>query len=282
MPHLRRLASAVSTLVVIAALVAFWPAHLGGSTRTVIVSGTSMEPTYSLGDMVVVRSNDTFGIGDVVVFAVPEGAGRGMLVIHRVVDIDADGRYLTQGDNRDTVDQWPLAADDVVGTPILHVPLAGRFAMALGRWPVTAVGLGAMMTLMLWPRRRADDALFGPAASEHDHPTTSSSRPDLTGFDADDVDGFGAHDIDPAVMAEAVAWVEAQLAGILDDETDATTADRRDRPLGDDGRDDSPPALPRREPNRRGHVDVAAPRCGLSPVAWERLAEIGLDQVRFA
>jgi signal peptidase I len=168
----RRIASAAMTLALVVAAVAFWPAHLGGSTRMVLVSGTSMEPTYLLGDVVVVRSNDTPEVGDVVVFAIPEGTGAGMLVIHRIVGTDDGGFFVTQGDNRDTVDQWPLTADDIVGTPILRLPYAGRIAMALGRWPVSSVGLGLIATMVLWPRRRHDEAFEEQADGR---PSTAAS-----------------------------------------------------------------------------------------------------------
>lgn len=150
----RRLSSAVITLLIVALVVGLWPARLGGVTRWVIVSGTSMEPTYDLGDLVLTRDGGSPGVGDVVVFAVPEGLGAGSLVIHRIVALRADGSFVTQGDNRDTVDEWTLGPDDMVGRPVLHIPGAGSVLSGLGSGTMLAPLLGVAATLLLWPRRR--------------------------------------------------------------------------------------------------------------------------------
>jgi signal peptidase len=251
MTHLRRIASAALTLAVVVAAVVLWPAHLGGSTRLVLVSGTSMEPTYLLGDVVVVRSKDRPEVGDVVVFAIPEGTGAGQLVIHRIVDTDAEGRFITQGDNRDTIDQWPLAADDIAGTPILRLPYAGRLAMALGRFPVTSVGLGLIATVVLWPRRRHDEELTTaePGGTEQDPssvavPTGASAWADDPWAEFDALLGL-ADERSPAeptaartpapmsaeeLLAQAQAWVDEELARTTTSADRAPSATPGDRP----------------------------------------------------
>jgi signal peptidase len=319
MTQLRRIASAALTLVVVVAAVLLWPAHLGGSTRLVLVSGTSMEPTYLLGDVVVVRSKDRPEVGDVVVFAIPEGTGAGQLVIHRIVDTDADGRFITQGDNRDTIDQWPLAAEDIVGTPILRLPYAGRLAMALGSFPVTAVGLGLIATVVLWPRHRHDEESpeteTGTAGDEPPAVATTTGTSvwaddpwaefdALLGLADDASTGEPTEDRTPSPMtaeellAQAQAWVDEELARMTtptdpapsvrheDDHLDDT--DDTDEP--DDGEHRPPPssgsALPRRQPGRRHTTPdtarpVSAGARATFRTAWERLAERPLDELRF-
>ena len=111
-PPVRSVLSWTLTAAVIAAVAFLWPATLGGSTRLIVVSGHSMEPTYDYGDIVVARDSGDARVGDVVVFAVPEGVGEGILVIHRVIEIDDAGFLVTQGDNRDRPDEWQLTQDD--------------------------------------------------------------------------------------------------------------------------------------------------------------------------
>ena len=46
-----------------------------------------MLPNFHTGDIVVARAVDELEIGDVVVYAVPEGAGEGKLIMHRLVGV---------------------------------------------------------------------------------------------------------------------------------------------------------------------------------------------------
>ena len=152
-PLWRRGLSLLFSLVVITLVVFLWPARLGGATHLIIVSGESMEPTYDSGDLVVARNGGEHELGEAVVFAVPEGTGRGMLVIHRILEMHDDGTFITQGDNRDTPDEWLLTADDVVGEPVLHIPEAGRIGILLQARTIVAVLVGFVVAFLLWPSR---------------------------------------------------------------------------------------------------------------------------------
>lgn len=147
----RRIGSGTLTLLIVISVFLLWPARLGGGTRLVIVSGHSMEPTYDLGDIVVARDGTTPEVGDIVVFAVPEGTGQGMLVIHRILEVDADGNFITQGDNRDTPDQWKLSENDIVGEPLVRIPKGGVVVEFLEQLWVIALVLGLLVMLLLWP-----------------------------------------------------------------------------------------------------------------------------------
>ncbi len=156
-PLWRRMLSWAFTLMIVATTIFLWPASLGGSTRLVIVSGTSMEPTYDLGDMVITRDSGTSALGDTVVFEIPEGTAAGSLVIHRIVDVDDEGRFITQGDNRATADIWPLTESDVVGQPLLHVPKGGLFVRFLQQWWVISILVGVLVVFVLWPSADEDE-----------------------------------------------------------------------------------------------------------------------------
>lgn len=150
-PLWRRALSLVFTIAVVAGAVYLWPAMLGGSTRLVIVSGDSMEPTYDLRDIVVVRDSGNTQIGDVVVFEVPDGEAEGMLVIHRVLERNDEGFFITQGDNRTTPDQWQLTEEDIVGKPLAHIPQGGAALGFIQNSWVIALLVGLIALCVLWP-----------------------------------------------------------------------------------------------------------------------------------
>jgi signal peptidase I len=100
-----------------------WPASLGGGTSMIAVQGTSMQPTYHTGDLLMVRHNGSPDIGDVIVYSIPEDEpGGGNRVVHRIVARRDDGSIVTQGDNRDTPDPFHITEQDVVGSPVLLLP----------------------------------------------------------------------------------------------------------------------------------------------------------------
>lgn len=189
----RRAVSLVLTLAVVGLTAYLWPAPLGGATRMVVVSGTSMEPTYELGDVVVARRGGAPSVGEVVVFEVPSGVGAGKLVIHRVVGQRDDGTFVTQGDNRETADEFRVGAEHVVGRPVAHLPRAGLLVGLLRQGWVLAVIVGMIVMLVLWPERPE------PAEEEVAVP----------------VPLFGPlppPELSPEVLAAAEAWLAEQLA----------------------------------------------------------------------
>ena len=247
-PLWRRTLSVLFTALIIAAAIYVWPARLGGETRLVIVSGHSMEPTYDLGDIVVARGGGTPEVDDAVVFAVPEGTAEGMLVIHRILERDSDGRFITQGDNRDTPDQWPLTEADIVGEPLLHIPKGGVVVRFFQQLWVLAIVLGLLAMFLLWPDASNDDDEVDEETRNPDaQPDLDTSRaraeivavepgladvtlplrrPDLvTTVDELEVLAVGrwsSTQIDATAMAEAEAWLDEQLAAALDDRTPVT------------------------------------------------------------
>ncbi len=114
---------------------------MGGSAGYVIVSGKSMEPMLSTGDLAVVYRRAGYRVGDVIAYRIPESdVGGGMLVIHRVTGGNGTLGYVLQGDNRDTADMWRPRKDDIVGLLQWHVPHAGT-ALFLLRTPMVIAGI---------------------------------------------------------------------------------------------------------------------------------------------
>ncbi len=150
-PLWRKVVSWTVNGLILAAAIYFWPARFGGATSAVLVRGTSMLPNYELNDIVFVREKDEYEVGDIVLFEIPDGEAAGLQIIHRIIGTWDDGTWKTQGDNRPTADQFRLEDEHLLGSPVLHVPEAGRVLQLLQNTFVisAAVGVGAVM--LMWP-----------------------------------------------------------------------------------------------------------------------------------
>ena len=96
--------------------------------RPLTVLSGSMEPTYDIGDVVIVRSVDTdeLVVGDVITFQAVSGEAG--LTTHRIVGVTlgSEGRsFVTQGDNNDAPDPHPVLPEQVRGAVWYSVPLVG-------------------------------------------------------------------------------------------------------------------------------------------------------------
>lgn len=143
-PRSVRIASGVlrwaGAAAAIAALFVLWPARFGGATTVVTVSGTSMQPTYHTGDVLIARRRSHYSVGDVVVYRVPVGQpGAGQLVVHRVISTPSDGTLVLKGDNRALPDDIHPGAADLVGA--VTVDLGGLVGRLLRLGPSIVVGL---------------------------------------------------------------------------------------------------------------------------------------------
>jgi signal peptidase I len=136
----------VSWLVFALVCAAVWftvgPTQLGGPANYVIVDGPSMEPTYQEGDLVVARAKASYLVGEVVAY-LPD-IGQRFPVIHRIVGMEGEGQYITQGDNRAQPDGWLATDANIFGAAWLHIPYGGRVIVFLRQpaiWLAAAVGL---------------------------------------------------------------------------------------------------------------------------------------------
>ena len=84
----------------------------------------SMEPTCSIGTLVVVQPVDFDDIHeqDIITFTVAENT----IVTHRVISIDREKQLLeTKGDNNTVADSSPVSYGNVVGKVRFQIPYAG-------------------------------------------------------------------------------------------------------------------------------------------------------------
>jgi signal peptidase len=146
------------------------PSVIGGPATYVFVSGTSMEPTLSTGDLVITRRAEAYEVGDIVAFHVPqeaEGVARGGLVIHRVAGGSAATGYVMRGDNRMGDDPWRPMPADIAGRAWIVIPGIAPFLTML-REPAVFGSLMAGITVFLIVmgaddrRRRPADAVRSP------------------------------------------------------------------------------------------------------------------------
>ena len=90
-----------------------------GYGAAVVLSG-SMEPTYSAGDLLIVKKTDHYQTGDIVVYQ----TGRN-LVVHRIIDMNGE-TVTTQGDANNAPDE-PFAVSQIKGISVGSIPFVGTW-----------------------------------------------------------------------------------------------------------------------------------------------------------
>ena len=152
----RRLLAAA--LMGVAALLAIGAAVLaGGHAAVVSTDGTSMNPVYYHGDLVLVAPAPSYAVGQIVAYRMP---GDGDVVLHRIIDGDAAG-FVIKGDNNQSIDVLRPSAGQLIGRAVLHIPHGGMWLQRLTSPPMLALaafallaGGGTAMTRRARKRRR--------------------------------------------------------------------------------------------------------------------------------
>jgi signal peptidase I len=151
--RIARLSSAVALLLAAAWL--FLPTALGGSTTYVSTVGDSMEPGFTAGDLAVLRPADVYAPGDVVAYS---AASLGTTVMHRIVDRDAAGGFVLQGDNNSWLDEDRPGSEEILGRLWFRIPHGGTAIEALrSAWVLALIGVAAAAVTAVTvrpPRRR--------------------------------------------------------------------------------------------------------------------------------
>lgn len=166
--------------VVVAATWLTWlrPTALGGDVSYVIVDGSSMEPTYDDGDLVLVREETRYDHGDVIAFRAGGRFDDPTRIIHRIVGEDPARGFVTQGDNRDRTDPWFPTDNDIIGRATVHVPMAGDAAAFISR-PEFFAALGGTAVIVGRSRRRRRRRTAGsPQVGADDMTRSHNAAPD--------------------------------------------------------------------------------------------------------
>lgn len=150
------LTTGMSLLVVaIAMLIVGVPAAVGGMPLTVL--SESMKPTYTLGDLVVIKPKDAqeIRLGDVITYQV--SSGQSELVTHRVIaknsSTDGTVSFITQGDANKVPDATAIKDVQIHGTVWYRIPMLGwvnNWFNGQARQIVVPVVAGLLLLYALW------------------------------------------------------------------------------------------------------------------------------------
>lgn len=111
-----------------------------------VISG-SMEPTYSVGDLLYVKEvdPDSVKVGDPITFVLNEDL---VVATHRVVAIDSENcQFTTKGDANETEDASPVHFNNLVGVPVFSIPLLGYVSAYIQSPPgmYVAIAFGVLL-----------------------------------------------------------------------------------------------------------------------------------------
>ena len=144
--------SSVLVVLMVLAAVFLMGSRLLGYDCYSVISG-SMEPTYSVGDLIYVKNVDvnTIKVDDPITFVLNENL---VVATHRVVEIDAEKQHFyTKGDANEIRDSAPVHFKNVIGVPQFSLPLLGYVADFIqnppGMYITTAVGLLLIIAVFL-------------------------------------------------------------------------------------------------------------------------------------
>jgi signal peptidase I len=127
---------------------------LGTEYPLAVVEGTSMNPTYLDGDLLILRgvAPETIAVDTVIVFHSPYEIDK--FIVHRVKQIvGTNGQigFITKGDNNWTVDPWTVPAQNIVGIVIYRLPAiapVGRLLLAM-QSPAGRIISGVLIVLII-------------------------------------------------------------------------------------------------------------------------------------
>lgn len=139
--------TALVVLVVIFALLLVG-ARLVGLKVYSVVSG-SMEPTYSVGDLIYVKEvvPQSIRVGDAITFVMNEDL---LVATHRVVAIDTENQHFTtKGDANEAADAAPVHFNNLIGRPVFAIPLLGYVSDWVQNPPGVYITVGVGLALLV-------------------------------------------------------------------------------------------------------------------------------------
>lgn len=149
---LKKLWNIVSTALVV--LIVLCAVFLMGSRilgyRVFTVISGSMEPEYSVGDLIYVKEVDpsTIKVNDPITFVLNENL---VVATHRVVEIDAENQHFyTKGDANKIPDASPVHFNNVIGVPKFSIPLLGYVSDFIQNPPGMYITVAAGVILIIF------------------------------------------------------------------------------------------------------------------------------------
>ena len=116
---------------IIAVIIVWFSVGVFGYSPTAIISG-SMQPELKVGDIVVVEDVsqslvDNLQPGDIIEFT----EGKGVPIVHRIIEIDEEGNFITKGDANSKPDTDPVTPQEVRGKVVYTIPKLGWVAIGI-------------------------------------------------------------------------------------------------------------------------------------------------------
>ena len=186
-----------------------------------VLSG-SMEPKYPTGSILYVKDVDPFTLkkDDVITYMLGNEKTRDpedyILATHRIIEVIPDPedpsviRFRTKGDNNDIADEVPVHCQNVVGTPVFHIPYLGFVANYIQNPPgmYIAIAAGAVLILMCFLPDLLSEGDPKPAKGKKkkDGEEEAAEQPDL-GIEAEPLPETET-EAEPEAEAEAEAEAE--------------------------------------------------------------------------
>lgn len=113
-----------------------------------VVSG-SMEPTYHVGSLLFVKeiAAEKIAVNDPITFYL---SGGDTIVTHRVIAIQEEAKtFQTKGDANAEPDSGFIRFQDLIGKPVLHVPMLGYLAMFVDSTQGKIVSISIIVMLLI-------------------------------------------------------------------------------------------------------------------------------------
>ena len=138
---IRNILFAVAVVIIIFAAACFvW------KLKPAIVMSGSMEPTFHVGSLAVVKQGSSYKIGDPIAFY-----WGSEYVTHRLVDtVEENGEtlYVTKGDANETKDPQLLTSGNIDGKVIFSIPLVG-YGLHFASTKKGMIIIGALMLCLM-------------------------------------------------------------------------------------------------------------------------------------
>lgn len=151
-----RIWSSVSTVLVV--VVVIFALFLMGSRiigfRVFNVVSGSMEPAYSVGDLIYVKEVDVteIKVKDPITFVMNENLVVATHRVERIEEKDGELYFYTKGDANKDPDQSPVHYKNVIGVPIFAIPYLGYVSDYIQNPPgmYVAIAVGVLLIILVF------------------------------------------------------------------------------------------------------------------------------------
>lgn len=113
------------------------------------VTSGSMSPAYAVGSLIYVKPAQPQDVkkGDPITFFLHNDS---IVATHRVIEIDSENQcFYTKGDANETPDGAPVSFENLIGKPVMCLPVLGYVSSFMTRPPGLYVAISAVLVIVL-------------------------------------------------------------------------------------------------------------------------------------